>query len=193
MLLTDGFAIDQIVEVNRAAARSRNARGGASAGTGTLPYWSSAHGPARAQQGWELEGYLDWAYGWPMRALKHSHITRPIGVWEASGNSASSDDTRGALEISPGITLPYLPIWPGILANTAFYAVIIAAIHLGALAIRRRRRIRRGLCPACRYDLRGLPQRACPECGWGRTPPAPQAAVPSLQPEGLKTQRSPSG
>jgi hypothetical protein len=26
----------------------------------------------------------------------------------------------------------------------------------------------RGLCPACRYDLRGQFEGGCPECGWGR-------------------------
>ncbi|MBK7403589.1 MAG: hypothetical protein IPJ41_02865 [Phycisphaerales bacterium] len=32
-------------------------------------------------------------------------------------------------------------------------------------------------CPACGYDLRGLPERRCPECGsdWAGTPAAPQA------------------
>ena len=31
--------------------------------------------------------------------------------------------------------------------------------------LRRRRRRRRGLCLKCGYDLRGLPEPRCPECG----------------------------
>jgi len=29
-------------------------------------------------------------------------------------------------------------------------------------------RVRRGVCPACGYNLRGKLKDGCPECGWGR-------------------------
>jgi len=50
--------------------------------------------------------------------------------------------------------------------------LIILAAGLGAVWVwvRRRRRIRRGLCPACGYDLRGTAAASsarCPECGQG--------------------------
>jgi hypothetical protein len=49
-----------------------------------------------------------------------------------------------------------------------FWAVAAASAVLpGALVLRKRtalRRARRGLCPACGYDLRATPAR-CPECG----------------------------
>jgi len=63
-------------------------------------------------------------------------------------------------------SLPLRPIWPGFAINTLLYATILW-LPFGALAVRRRRRIRRGLCPKCAYDLRGSPHdaAACPECG----------------------------
>ena len=33
---------------------------------------------------------------------------------------------------------------------------------------REKRRMRRGLCPLCNYDLRGDLAAGCPECGWNR-------------------------
>ncbi|MFI4896321.1 MAG: hypothetical protein ACIARR_00675 [Phycisphaerales bacterium JB059] len=59
--------------------------------------------------------------------------------------------------------IPVRPVWPGFLINTLVYAGacwLLLAAPGGAV---RWRRARRGLCPACGYDLNGLP--ACPECG----------------------------
>ena len=50
----------------------------------------------------------------------------------------------------------------GILTGVTF-AVVASATSLRA-ALRRRRRVRDGLCTACGYDLRATPGR-CPECG----------------------------
>lgn len=59
---------------------------------------------------------------------------------------------------------PYLPLWPGLLGNTLFYAVLV----LTPIVLWRwrtlRRRARRGLCVACGYEL-GAGVEACPECG----------------------------
>jgi len=63
--------------------------------------------------------------------------------------------------------LPYRPIWPGFAINTAFYAVGLWGLFAAPFALRRRWRLRRGLCMKCAYDLRGRPPEAtsCPECG----------------------------
>jgi hypothetical protein len=51
--------------------------------------------------------------------------------------------------------------------NTLFYAAILWLLFAAPFALRRRRRIKRGLCVKCAYNLRGrAPQsEVCPECG----------------------------
>jgi hypothetical protein len=59
--------------------------------------------------------------------------------------------------------LPTRPIWPGFAINTAFYAVILWLLFAAPFALRRRRRMRRGLCPASAYPVGD--SEVCTECG----------------------------
>ena len=56
-----------------------------------------------------------------------------------------------------------------ILTAPAWLVCIWRSAGLGPLPFTRRQRrlakLRRGRCPNCGYDIRGLPQRRCPECG----------------------------
>jgi hypothetical protein len=51
-----------------------------------------------------------------------------------------------------------VPIW------LPFVMTLVLPLAQGARLARRRRRVGRGLCAACGYDLRATPDR-CPECG----------------------------
>ena len=62
-------------------------------------------------------------------------------------------------------TLPVRPIWPGFAVNTLFYAAVLWLLIAGPFVLHRFIRVRRGLCPACGYDLRHGEHDACPECG----------------------------
>ena len=59
---------------------------------------------------------------------------------------------------------------------TMAIAVIVLFV-MGATELDRQRhrwrRMRRGHCPRCNYDLRGRIGYGCPECGWRRPPALP--------------------
>jgi len=64
--------------------------------------------------------------------------------------------------------LPLLPLWPGFVIDTLFYAAIWFGVFFGFVSARRFIRVRRGRCRRCGYDLRGELEQGCPECGWQR-------------------------
>ena len=99
---------------------------------------------------------------------------------------------EGNLRVSWRPRVPYRPAWAGqdnrmgfrynvysdgsgyAWAPTWAVAALSAAVAsaAGILGWRPQRRVARGLCPACGYDLRATPGR-CPECGWaGSVTPA---------------------
>ena len=59
--------------------------------------------------------------------------------------------------------LPLHPLWPGFVINTLFYAAILWLLFAAPFALRRWRRIKRGLCPKCAYPV-GTSD-VCTECG----------------------------
>jgi hypothetical protein len=131
------------------------------------------------------------ARGWPLVAMFSAfevEVGSPgdAGMRSSSGPIALGDHKRmiAGCAISPAdpnVTwispyhiraIPTKPIWSGFAINTVFYAAALWLLFATPLTLRRRRRIRRGLCPSCEYDLRGrLPTDSqangglCPECG----------------------------
>jgi len=87
-------------------------------------------------------------------------ITSVSHGWAPAG--AVKLDSFGSLVLH---LLPCEPIWRGLAANTAFCGASMWLAGWIAAVLRRGRRMRRGLCMLCGYDLRGLWERRCPECG----------------------------
>jgi len=126
-----------------------------------------------AVQGQDL--YL--AAGWPMLALSARENGTALragapGRW-ALGQAQRNENWEYVYVMArsnsgdpyDGRLLPLLPIVPGLAVNVAFWTgawmmLIAPLIHLRGI-----RRGRRGLCPDCKYDLRGCASDRCPECG----------------------------
>lgn len=69
------------------------------------------------------------------------------------------------------IWLPYIPIWSGLVINTLFYAALVATLGYMHIRIRNARRMLRGRCPYCAYEMHHHFTHGCPECGWRRSSP----------------------
>ncbi|MEQ8844716.1 MAG: hypothetical protein RIB58_07660 [Phycisphaerales bacterium] len=102
-----------------------------------------------------------YAYGWPTRGAygRMSYAAAPSGAFGHSYDGLVETRMKSNL-----VRFPLRPIWPGLLANTLFYATIILALLVGLRLTRIRRRRKRGRCIACAYEL-GQSISVCPECG----------------------------
>jgi hypothetical protein len=129
-----------------------------------VPVWGSFRAdplPADVYHGGDI------AFGWPLVSLWMSTTGDVIANRTANERLHGGWLVGGAVESRGNefIALPYRPIWPGFAINTLFYAGILWLLFAAPFALRRRRRIKHGLCSKCGYDLRGSNASACPECG----------------------------
>jgi hypothetical protein len=146
-----------------------------------LPWWSSLRRPPTPATPGAPASEWEVAVGFPCRCAHcwaPGEIVIPAGVLggDFEGFFSGPGDWRGTFLVPdewawarPSIGLPFLPIWPGLLANTAFYGVIVWVLWFTPGAVRREMRRRRGSCVGCAYDLRGAEViagagAACPEC-----------------------------
>jgi hypothetical protein len=107
--------------------------------------------------------------GWPLRALRCEAAWRrgePEFRWSIQEPRwLARDRSRDCIMQGRPRGLPLLPIPLGFTLDTLFYAAILAGLFVAPSHIRSRLRLRRGLCPACGYDLAGNTTGVCPECG----------------------------
>ncbi len=123
-----------------------------------MMYRSSKH-YARIDAGWPLRSFRGFVSGGvttpptsqvpppPQKPQVHNLIARerPIG--------------KGTLTRH----LPYGPIWLGLIVNTLLYGTVLIAVMSMWFAARSKLRLRRGLCPTCKYPI-GVSE-VCTECG----------------------------
>lgn len=136
----------------------------------------------REQIAYDTTCYRRLATGWPLPALRLTERLDHAGVapdadgvptaiqsqWSSRSAIATPWQRRMLVATTPP-TPPFpalLPLEPrpGLLVNTALFALLWFGLLRLPHAIRRARRRRRGLCPDCGYDLTGL-EGPCPECG----------------------------
>jgi hypothetical protein len=111
----------------------------------------------------------DYGFGWPFTCLWYQVLGQDQGM------QVIGAELRGGLLMSgqPATVgtprcriIPLRPAWPGLLASTLIYAAAWASLLIIIPLLLRASRRRRGLCPACAYDLRATPAGSpCPECG----------------------------
>jgi hypothetical protein len=96
--------------------------------------------------------YRQWSIGQRTSSFDADHTA--IILRNATGNPPGKWN---------GVVLPCMPLWSGFGLNTLVYAVVLWGFFAAPFALRRRMRIRRGLCPACAYPVGE--SEMCTECG----------------------------
>jgi hypothetical protein len=107
---------------------------------------------------------LERAAGWPMRAVMERTSSPGIVPMRVPGHDLTARIRRGG-DPYDDVALAFMPMWPGFLVDALVYGVVWFGVLWMAGRVRRGRRVRAGLCPVCRYDLKGLSGGVCPECG----------------------------
>jgi hypothetical protein len=107
------------------------------------------------------QGVYAFSYGWPFFGGTGRTVT------QRPPSAPPSLQNEHLVEVpfrSTFVRFPLRPIWPGLLANTAFYAALTLALLAARRWWRAKRRPGKGQCVACGYEL-GEGVTVCPECG----------------------------
>ena len=136
-----------------------------------LPHWSRLTSPSSNWDREHIQSQEEAAFGWPWLVLSW-RVDRSVSRYEtdrrldriAYGLKIEASDRVRAL---PKI-LPLRPVWPGLLLGSVVYALILWAVAKNLVALVRLRRLLRGRCYACGYDIKWDLVHGCPECGWRR-------------------------
>ena len=99
------------------------------------------------------QNHQQWRSGWPGRSF--------IGEKRIPGDDGGSWLRYNWTDFNHSV--PLRPLWPGFALNTVFYALLLWPLLAAPGIVRRRRRLKRGLCPACAYPIGTSP--VCTECG----------------------------
>lgn len=123
--------------------------------------------------------YARMRYGWPaLSAQAHGAYNDTTvlangdfaqsthGGFTSSVPSGFVSKIKVSSPLSKSVYLPYRPIWSGLMVNTIFWAMVVATVHSIKRAYRHARRMRKGRCPMCSYELGFTFKDGCPECGW---------------------------
>jgi hypothetical protein len=110
--------------------------------------------------------------GWPLPALRCCSWLDgdPVTVHHRGGFRLGRPWDR-FLHAPATRGLPFCPLWGGLLANTAFYSLLLVPVDCWLRRrARSRRLIRSGFCPRCRLRLAGRFVGICPRCDrqWAR-------------------------
>jgi len=107
--------------------------------------------------------------GWPFLTLWCDYELYGGMLMAVSGGIETPIKEPDYTDYYPGFrrqwprALPLRPLWVGFAANTFFYAAALWLTLIAPFALRRWRRIKRNLCPACAYPIGTSP--VCTECG----------------------------
>lgn len=142
------------------------------------------HSWALVRCGWPLHCLSGEQWTWPpsagassaqvqrvVKSGQHGAVPWPTCYQNAIGAPGSVQST-GYGEALPR-TFPLYPLWAGLALDSLCYAVLILTIRLAWIGAIRFKRIARGQCPRCAYQIVAAGFTSCSECGWvnsGRFP-----------------------
>lgn len=127
--------------------------------------------PWRSLAGWRAEvtrapGLIDEV----IHKLAHENLPPPRSMWQWQSVVMMSPSSSVLCDLpfrqSAPTFIPYAPRWWPLIGNALVFTLLLALAIEAITFTRQRYRLRRGVCPHCRYDLQHTPPNSpCPECG----------------------------